>query len=75
MKVNESNKYIYNKFENKTYIVICFYVNDLLICNSNIHFVNNMKSLLCNKFNMNDLRESVILGIKFTRLEKGSSMD
>lgn len=51
------------------------YVNDLLICSSNIHFVNNMKSLLCNKFNMNDLRESVILGIKSTRLEKGSSMD
>ena len=43
-----------------------------LFFNSNIHVVNNVKSLLFANFDMNDLGEAkVILGIKIIRFEKG----
>jgi hypothetical protein len=75
-KVNESDKCIYYKSENDTCTIICLYVDDLLIFGPNISAINNVKSLLCNNFDMKDLREaSVILGIKITRSEHGISLD
>ena len=75
-KVNESDKCIYYKSENNICTIICLYVDDLLIFGSNIHVVNNVKSLLCANFDMKDLGEAkVILGIKITRSEKGNSLD
>ena len=48
----------------------------MLIFGSNIHVVNNVKSLLCANFDMKDLGEaSVILGLKITRSEHGFSLD
>ena len=48
----------------------------MLIFGSNIHVVNNVKTLLSVNYDMKDLREaSVILGIKITRFEKGISLD
>ena len=74
--MNESDKCIYYKYENNICTVICLYVDDLLILGSNIHVVNNVKSLLCANFDMKDLGESkVILGIKITISEKGISLD
>ncbi|CAL2270360.1 unnamed protein product [Prunus armeniaca] len=65
-----------NKHENNVCIVICLYVDDLLIFGSNIHAVNSVKSLLCANFDMKDLDDAnVILGIKITRPEKGFSLD
>ena len=75
-KVNESDKYVYYKFENCICTIICLYVDDLLIFGSNIQAINDMKSLLCNNFDMKDLGEvSVILGIKITKSEQGISLD
>ncbi|RZB91995.1 Retrovirus-related Pol polyprotein from transposon TNT 1-94, partial [Glycine soja] len=75
-KVNESDKCIYYKSVNNICTIICVYVDDLLIFGSNIHVVNNVKSLLCNNFDMKDLGEaSVILGIKITRSKEGISLD
>lgn len=74
--MNESDKCIYHKFENGICTIICLYVDEILIFDSNIHAVNILKSLLCNNFDMKDLREAnVILGIKITRSEKGISLD
>lgn len=45
-------------------------INDLLIFGSNLHVVNDVKSLLCNNFDMKDLGEGiVILGISITGSE------
>ncbi|RZB91539.1 Retrovirus-related Pol polyprotein from transposon TNT 1-94 [Glycine soja] len=75
-KVNESDKCIYYKSINNICTIICVYVDDLLIFGSNIHVVNDVKSLLCNNFDMKDLGEaSVILGIKITRSKEGISLD
>lgn len=58
-------------FENSININICLYVDDLLIFGSKINVINNVKSLLCNNFDMKDLEEvSVILDIKITRSNK-----
>ena len=75
-KVNENDKCIYYKYDKNIFIIICLYVDDLLIFGSNIPAINSVKSLLGNNFNMKDLGEAdVILGIKITRSDKGISLD
>ena len=74
--MNESDKCVYYKYENHICTIICLYVDDLFIFGSNIQTINEVKSLLCNNFDMKDLGEaSVILGIKITRSEQGISLD
>lgn len=75
-KLNRSDKYVYYKFEIGIFIITCLFDDDLLIFGSYIHAINNMKSLLCNNFDMKDLEEaSVILGINITRSKQGISLD
>jgi len=65
---HESDKYIYYRYENNICTIIFLYVDDILIFGSNIYAINDIKSLLCNNFDMKDLGEAnVILGIKITR--------
>lgn len=54
-KVNESENFNYYNFENGICIIICFYVDELFIFISSILVVYNVKSLLCNNFDMKDL--------------------
>ena len=73
-KVNESDKCVYYKSENRICTIICLHVDDLLIFGSITQTINDVKSLLCKNFDMKDLGEaSVILGIKITRSEQGIS--
>lgn len=70
-----TNGFITN-LKNEICTIICLYVYNLLIFGSNLHVVNDVKSLLWNKFGMKNLGEaSVILGIKITIFEKGTSLD
>ncbi|XP_058725901.1 glycerophosphodiester phosphodiesterase GDPDL7-like [Vicia villosa] len=74
-KVNESDKCIHYKYENRIFTIIRLYVDDLLIFGSNIQTINDVKSLLNNNFDMKYLKEaSVILGINITRSKKGISL-
>ncbi|KAA0060459.1 hypothetical protein IC582_014232 [Cucumis melo] len=75
-KVNESDKCIYYKTEGRLCIIICLYVDDMLIFGSNLHVINDVKSMLSVNFDMKDLGEAdVILGIKITRTENGIFLD
>jgi len=75
-KVNESDKCIYYKYDKNVCLIICLYVDDLLIFGANIPAINSVKSLLSNNFDMKDLGEAdVILGIKITRSDKGISLN
>ncbi|KAL0556118.1 hypothetical protein IC582_004628 [Cucumis melo] len=75
-KVNESDKCIYSKTEGRLCIIICLYVDDMLIFGSNLHVINDVKSMLNANFVMNDLDEAdIILGIKITRTENGIFLD
>ena len=62
--VNDANKWIYSKSDNNGSVIICLYVDDMLIFGSNISCVNETKKFLSSKFDMKDLGEAdVILGI------------
>ncbi|KAA0036533.1 retrotransposon protein, putative, Ty1-copia subclass [Cucumis melo var. makuwa] len=75
-KVNESNKCIYYKTKGRLCIIICLYVDDMLIFGSNLHIINDVKSMLSANFDMKDLGEAdVILDIKITRTENGIFLD
>ena len=62
------NKCIYNKFYNNECVIICLYVDDLLIFGTSHNVVHDTKSFLISKFDIKDLGETnVILGIKILR--------
>jgi hypothetical protein len=63
--INNSNTCVYSKmFENEC-VIMCLYVDDMLIFGTNLHAIKVTKKFLCSKFEMKDLGEAdVILGIK-----------
>ena len=62
--------------EDRLCIIICLYVDDMLIFGSNLHVINDVKSMLSANFDMKDLGEvDVILGIKITITENGIFLD
>ncbi|CAH9068398.1 unnamed protein product [Cuscuta epithymum] len=68
----EVDKCVYTKIKNGVCIIICLYVDDMLIFSSNIELINETKSFLASKFDMKDLGEAkLILGIKVIRKDDG----
>ena len=63
--INGANKCIYNKFINNEGIILCLYVDDLLIFGTSLDVVHDAKCFLASNF---DLKEAnIILGIKILR--------
>ena len=70
--INDVDKCIYSKYEDNTCVVICLYVDDMLIFGTSLEVVCETKKFLGSKFDMKDLGEAeVILGIKITRTPNG----
>ncbi|MBW1279442.1 hypothetical protein KYD79_27090, partial [Escherichia coli] len=66
--INECDKYIYIKCTPHGYVLLCLYVDDMLIIGSNNDMINQTKNLLHRQFEMKDMRlADVILGIKIHR--------
>ena len=75
-KTNESDKCIYYKSFNNAHVIICLYVDDLLIFGTNIDVINTTKIFLKNNFDIKNLGEAnVILGMKITRISNGIFID
>ena len=56
-------------------VIICFYVNDILIFGTSIDEINDVKSFLSQNFDMKDLGEAdVILNIKLIKGENGITL-
>ena len=56
-------------------VVVCLYVDDLLIFASDLDLVRDVKNFLSSKFDMKDLGEAnVILGIKLTKSVSGITL-
>ena len=67
-KTNECDKFIYHKSWNNSHVIICLYVDDLLIFGFNMNVIDEAKNVLRSHFDMKDLGETnFILGIKITR--------
>ena len=60
--------WLYNKFNNNECVIICLYVDDLLIFGTSHNVVHDTKCFLASKFDMKILVDAnVILGIKIFR--------
>ncbi|CAM8956284.1 unnamed protein product [Rhodiola kirilowii] len=71
-KINECDKCVYSKNTEHGYVILCLYVDDILIVGNNEEMVKSTKSMLNSRFDMKDLGlADVILGIKITRTADG----
>ena len=67
-KINKCDKCVYVKNTEHGPVIICFYVDDMLIMGSNNEVIKTTKKMLNNKFNMKDFGVAdVILGIKISK--------
>ncbi|GJU52058.1 zinc finger, CCHC-type containing protein [Tanacetum coccineum] len=71
--LNQSDKCVYSKFDGSGKgVIICLYVDDMLIFGTDQNQVDKTKKFLSSKFSMKDMGEvDVILGIKIKRENKG----
>ena len=71
-KINECDKCVYVKDTKHGYVIVCMYVNDLLIIGGDDKMNTYTKNMLNSRFDMKDLGFSyVILGIKIKRTSDG----
>ena len=74
-KVNDVDKCVYTKFTDQRGVIICLYVDDMLIFGTDIEAVKGTKKYLSSKFNIKDMGlADVILGIKIVRTTKGCAL-
>jgi len=65
---NDADKCVYSKSENGECVIICLYVDDMLIFGTCIDIVSRTKLFLGSKFEMKDMGEAnVILGVRIIR--------
>ncbi|GJY66167.1 zinc finger, CCHC-type containing protein [Tanacetum coccineum] len=71
--LNQSDKCVYSKFDNSGKgVIICLYVDDMLIFGTDQNQVDKTKKFLSSRFSMKDMGEAdVVLGIKIKRENKG----
>ncbi|KAJ9567517.1 hypothetical protein OSB04_003483 [Centaurea solstitialis] len=71
-QINECDKCVYVKQYKNTCVIICLYVDDMLIMGTNLDVINQTKTMLNSSFDMKDLgRADVILGIKIHQNSEG----
>ena len=71
-KINECDKCVYVKKTKYGYVVVCLYVDDMLIIGSTNEIIIATKKILTSKFEMKDMGiADVILGIKISRTRDG----
>ena len=71
-KINECDKCVYVKNTEHGFVIICLYVDDILIMGSNNEVIKTTKEMFNNKFDMKDLGVAdVILGIKISKTSNG----
>jgi hypothetical protein len=70
--VNEADKYVYYRYGGGEEVILCLYVDDILIFGSSLKVIEEVKEFLTNNFKMKDLGEAnVILNIKLLREDDG----
>ena len=72
-QINDSDKCVYVKqFNNNERVILCLYVDEILIFGSNMQFINDVESFLSRNFDMKDLDQvDVILRIKLIKKNDG----
>ncbi|PKI36255.1 hypothetical protein CRG98_043367 [Punica granatum] len=71
-KINECDKCVYIKETENGYIILCLYLDDILIAGSDDRMIKSTKNMLNSRFDMKDMGlADVILGIKIMRTSDG----
>ena len=74
--INECDKCVYVKNTSEGYVILCLYVDDMLIVGSNDKMVQSTKDMLKARFDMKDMGlADVILGVKITRTANGLTLN
>ena len=67
-RINECDKCVYIKHTENGYVILCLYVDDILIVGSDDKMIKSTKNMLNSRFDMKDMGlADVFLGIKITR--------
>ena len=70
--MNEADKCVYYRYGGGEGVILCLYVDDILIFGNNINVIEEVKGFLSSNFEMKDLGEAdVILNIKLLREGNG----
>src|SRR6266540_394836 len=73
--INEADRCVYYHHGVGEDVILCLYVDDILIFGTSINVINEVKSLLSKCFDMKDLGEAdVILNIKLNKDESGITL-
>ena len=73
--INEADRCVYYRHGGGESVILCLYVDDILIFGTNIDAINEVKSFLSKSFDMKDLGEAdVILNIKMIKEESGITL-
>ena len=71
-KINKCGKCVYIKDTEHGYVIVCLYVNDMLIVDSDNEIIISTKNMLNSRFDMKNMGPAyVILGIKIIRTSVG----
>lgn len=74
-RINECDKCVYVKQYKHACVIICLYVDDMLIMGNNLDVINQTKQMLSSFFDMKDMGVAdVILGIKIQRNPDGYTL-
>jgi hypothetical protein len=66
--VNEADRCVYYCHGGGQGVILCLYVDDILIFGTSLDMINGVKTFLCQSFDMKDLGEvDVILNIKLMK--------
>jgi hypothetical protein len=69
---NEADKCVYYRYGGGEGVILCLYVDDILIFGTSLEWIKEVKDFLSQKFEMKDLGEvDVILNIKLIKGENG----
>jgi hypothetical protein len=70
--VNKADKYVYYRYGGGEGVILCLYVDDILILGTSLDVIKVTKDFLSNNFEMKDLgKADVILNIKLLREDDG----
>ena len=70
--VNEADKCVYYPYGGAERVILCLYIDDILIFGTSLDVIKEVKDFLSNNFEMKDLGEAdVILNIKLLRVDNG----
>jgi hypothetical protein len=75
LTVNEADRCVYYRHGGGQSVILCLYVDDILIFGTNIDIINEVKSFLSKSFDMKDIEEAdVILNIKLIKEDSGITL-